>query len=53
MWQIDCDTFRRTLRPFELRDVNDEHTEFVKTFAREFELHFVQNGTVVLFEPQL
>ena len=53
MWQIDCNTFRRTLRPFELRDVEAEHLEFVKTFARQFELNFIQNDTIVRFEPQL
>ena len=52
MWQMDCDTFRRTLRPFELRDVDAEHMEFVAAFALEFELNCVQHGSIVRFEPQ-
>jgi hypothetical protein len=52
MWQIDCETFRRTLRPFELREVADEHMDFVKAFSREFDLKFTRKGSTVRFERE-
>ena len=34
MWQLDCETYRRALLPFELCEVTEpEHLEFVRSFA--------------------
>jgi hypothetical protein len=52
MWQIDCETYRKTERPFELRDVGDEHMGFVATFAKQFNLKFTKKGSTVVFEKE-
>ena len=53
LWQQDCESFRRTLRPFILRDVTDpEHLNFVDDFARQYALRaerVVLNLDVSLF----
>ena len=53
LWQIDCENFRRTMRPFELRDVMaPEHLEFVQHFAARYELEVEEKGTTMLFRPK-
>lgn len=52
LWELDCDSFRRTLRPFALHDVTDEaHHRFVASFAREFDLRTEKVGSKVIFYP--
>jgi hypothetical protein len=52
LWQLDCESFRRTLRPFVLRDVtNEEHHQFVKDFAKNYELHIRLAESAVTFYP--
>lgn len=51
MWQIDCESFRKIGRVFELRDVTTpEHRAFVEAFSERFRLKITQSGTTVTFE---
>src|SRR5688500_14121856 len=52
MWQIDCENYRRTLLPFELWEVKDEHMEFVKAFCKTYGWKFTRRGSLVRFEPE-
>lgn len=48
MWQIDCNEFVKTGRPFELRDVIlPEHHEFVLAFSAKHSLIVKKQGTTV------
>ena len=50
MWQTDCETFRRALLPFELRDVTEpEHRDFVRTFAARHGLECEITDTTARF----
>ena len=50
MWQIDCETYRKAGRPFELRDVSSEdHLKFVEFFCSRYALTCEKNGTTVRF----
>jgi hypothetical protein len=52
LWQVDCENFRRTGRPFELRDVSaPEHLQFVNAFAARYELTVKEDRGSVRFEP--
>lgn len=52
LWQIDCDNFRRALRPFELRDVTTpEHERFVEVFRERYGLKTSCAGTTIRFDP--
>ena len=52
LWQQDCESFRRTLRPFILRDVTDpEHLNFVDDFARQYALRAERVDSAVTFYP--
>lgn len=50
LWQVDCENFRRTGKPFELRNVTtDEHRDFLEQFAARYELAFELNDTTARF----
>ena len=52
-WQADCETFRRTGKPFELRDVTtSEHRQFVLEFAARYGLSVFHGDGIARFEAQ-
>jgi hypothetical protein len=51
LWQVDCESFRRTQNAFELRDVTTtEHRDFVKQFAARYHLTVTQGDGIARFE---
>lgn len=51
MWQIDCESFRRIKKCFELRDVTtEEHVKFVVAFCERYKLKSSRTGSTVRFE---
>jgi hypothetical protein len=53
LWQVDCESFRKVGRPFELRDVTaPEHWEFVEPFALRNNIQYTKTDTTVYFDPQ-
>ena len=51
LWQVDCENFRRTMRPFELRNVETaEHEEFIEHFTARYGLTAQRQGATVVFE---
>jgi hypothetical protein len=52
LWQVDCENFRKTGRPFELRGVSlQEHHEFISAFSARYDLQVVKNDDSALFYP--
>jgi hypothetical protein len=52
LWQIDCDTFRKVGRAFELREVNTkEHEDFCEFYAARYGLTTKREGNKVVFYP--
>jgi hypothetical protein len=53
LWQIDCDSFCKVGRVFELRNVSSfEHHQFIEAFAAKHGLTATISGTTVVFEPK-
>jgi hypothetical protein len=51
LWQVDCENYRRTGKPFEIRDVSThEHREFIEQFAARYDLRVKHGDGVVVFE---
>jgi hypothetical protein len=51
LWQVDCENFRRTGKPFELRDVSSaEHRDFVEQFAARYDMVFELTGSTARFQ---
>ena len=51
LWQIECDHLRKTLSPFELRDVGPEHNGFIEAFTTLYNLECVREGSTITFFP--
>jgi hypothetical protein len=49
LWQIDCENYRKTRQPFELRDVSPEHSAFIEHFTERYDLECKRNGNRVIF----
>jgi hypothetical protein len=53
-WEIDCDSFRKVGRSFELRNVTTpEHEQFAAVFCARYEWICTKDGTTLLFSPQI
>jgi hypothetical protein len=52
LWQVDCENFRRTGKPFELRDVATtiEHRMFIEEFSARYELTVRHGDGFAVFE---
>jgi hypothetical protein len=51
LWQGDCDNYRRTGRPFEVRDVTTpSQREFLDQFAARHDLAVSQEEQIARFE---
>ena len=53
LWQIECENLRKSLKPFELRDVGPEHNPFIEAFTTLYRMNCIREGSVVTFYPDL
>jgi hypothetical protein len=52
LWQVDCEDFRKSESPFEIRDVGPEIERFVKVYAQRFNLEIQRKHSTVRFIPK-
>lgn len=51
LWQVDCEEFRKSESPFELRDVGPEHERFIHVYATRFGLDVRREGSTIVLIP--